>query len=115
MSGVRAPGDLSLAQAGAGIERFPQLGKYPTTYSRFAVDVAIALAQNPTTIQGQRLIRAQRRQACAICRDGLCSASIRNARLVDIGYAPMLRRRTIAAIVASRCTTFRRRSVRNLG
>jgi len=117
----------------------------PTTiYCIFSLDTTRAPAQNPRNffrglpVQGDRnglpgTVRFQRRagtvhrmrkksrvipegeKACSICRDGPCSASIRNARLAATGCGRLTPEENSAAIAALRFTTFRHRSARACG
>jgi hypothetical protein len=87
---------------------FPQIGKRDATYSSFILDTTTAAPENASVNVNCDAFHADAKGAgCAICQAGLCSASIRNARLADVGCVPIPPLTSIAATAASRCTMCR--------
>jgi len=68
-------------------------------------------SRGPEQIPARGKISAsfQRGKTCSICRDGLCSASIRSARLAATGCGLSTPEENSAAIAALRSTMFRHR------
>jgi hypothetical protein len=85
----------------------------------FPLDTTSAAAQNPGNffrgflVQGTRAEKIAHHsrggEACSICRDGLCSASIRNVRRAATGCVQPTPEENAAAIAALRSTMFRLR------
>jgi hypothetical protein len=85
----------------------------------FPLDTTSAAAQNPGNffreflVQGTYAEKIARHsiggKACSICRDGLCNALIRNARLAATGCVQPTPEESSAAIAALHSATFRHR------
>ena len=67
------------------------------------------------TVNGKNARHSRGGKACSICRDGLCNALIRSARLAATGCGRLTLEGSSAAIAALRSAMFRRRSAHACG